>query len=75
MFPIVEEAFVQQGFYLEFDQRFKLGHHKPIAPCPDRLMRPTAVILHNNKPEKKPKIAMIGGDEHRKNWIYQTASD
>lgn len=39
--PLIEEAFVSDGFKLTFDSSWKLIESKKIASPPERLMRPT----------------------------------
>ena len=75
MFPLTEEAYIKTGFHLEFDRQYKLRSHRKLTECPVRLMRPTPVPMRQNRPDRNTMIAMIGGDENRRNYIYDTVRD
>ena len=75
MFPLTEEAYIQTGFHLEFDRQYKLRSHRKLTECPVRMMRPTPVPMRQNRPDRNTMIAMIGGDENRRNYIYDTVRD
>lgn len=64
VFPLFEEAFLERGFRLDFDENYRLTSSK-IAPMPRQQMRPTPVVVNH-------QIFMIGGDQSRQNLVYDT---
>jgi hypothetical protein len=45
VFPLTDEAFLEQGYLLTFDKDFRLNV-TPIAKMPNKLMRPTALVIN-----------------------------
>lgn len=70
VFPLTDEAFLEQGFRLSFDKNWRLMS-EPIPKMPNRLMRPTPVIV-NSKFDGECELFMIGGDESRCSLKYET---
>lgn len=73
VFPLSDEAFLEQGFLLTFDNDWRLIS-KPISKMPNRLMRPTPVMV-NKTWSGDCDIFMIGGDESRCSLKYDTKLD
>ena len=73
VFPLSDEAFLEQGFLLTFDKDWRLTS-KAISKMPNRIMRPTPVIV-SKRLSGDFDIFMIGGDESRCSLKYDTKLD
>lgn len=71
VFPLTDEAFLEQGYELVFDKDWKLTS-TPIPKMPKRLMRPTAVKVKKQW-DGNCELFMIGGTESRCSLKYDTA--
>lgn len=71
--PLIEEAFINEGYKLKFGTDWKLISSEKIACPPERLMRPT--ILHKTRPDGKSDLIMIGGIKEQHSFYYDTVQD
>lgn len=71
--PLIEEAFINEGYKLKFGTDWKLISSTPIACPPERLMRPT--ILHKTRSDGKTDLIMIGGIKEQHSFYYDTLLD
>ena len=66
-FQLTDEAFIEQGYLLKFDNGMKFKESIEIAKMPQRCMRPTIVPI---KKDGEKQLVFIGGFEQRHNLHY-----
>ena len=66
-FELTDEAFVEQGHHISFDQNMKFKASTKIAKMPARCIRPTIVPI---KREGEKQYVFVGGFEHRHCLLY-----
>jgi len=66
-FELTDEAFIEQGHHLCFDNQLKFKSSTKIAKMPARCMRPTIVPIKRNG---EKQYVFIGGFEHRHCLLY-----
>ena len=59
-FQLTDEAFIEQGYQLKFDNGYKFKESVEIAKMPERCMRPTIVPI---KKDGEKQLVFIGGFE------------
>jgi hypothetical protein len=59
-FQLTDEAFIEQGYQLKFDNGYKFKESFEIAKMPERCMRPTIVPI---KRDGEKQLVFIGGFE------------
>lgn len=67
-----EEAFLEKGHRIEYNDDFSVKSCEEIAPMPEKYMRPTAVV---EKVGQKHRIFMIGGHKELHNLVYEPESN
>jgi hypothetical protein len=66
-FQLADEAFIDQGRQLVFNQDMTLKESVEIAKMPERCMRPTIVKIRRNN---EHQLVFVGGFENRNCLLY-----
>ena len=74
-FPLHDESYIKKGFYLKFDQSYKLISSKEIATLPEQSMRPTILKVKSKPTNYHSDLVFVGGHESRLSLKYYTKED
>jgi len=72
VFPLTDEAYLEQGYVLKFNSDMHLEHQKAIAKMPESPLRPTIIKIRHHQSDQ---LLFIGGLQSRQSLRYDPSND